>query len=189
MELPSPLPVVFAIWVFCFGEMIATSYQSEADRLGILWLASVKPRQLALGKFLAYLPLVLPAWGSAGIVIFLSGGSGVPALLVFLFTFLGAAAGIALCLAPAALSMNQVFYHSGSVYDMTMEQVPITLPSILSAVVLIGFLAGFCCLEIRIRGSTITPLASTAAILAGCGLLTVLAISAAALLLKRRYLL
>lgn len=187
ISLPSPLPVVFAIWVFCFGEMIATPYQSEADRLGILWLAAVKPEQLALGKFLAYLPLVLFAWGSAGIVISLSGWSGVPVLLAFLFTFLGVVSGIALSLVPAALSMNRVFYHSGSVYDMALEQVPITLASILSTIVLIGFLAGFCYLTIRIQSSEIAPMTSVAAIFAGCGLLTVLAILAAGFLLKRCY--
>ena len=185
--LPSPLPLVFLIWVFCFGEMIATAYQSEADRLGIFWLAAVKPGRLALGKFLAYLPLVIFVLASAGLYSFLFRLSGTETAFLLLLTFLASASSIALSLVPAALSMNKVFYHSGSVFDMTLEQVPVTLPGMLSTIVLIGYLAAFYCLSVLIPKSGIAPMASTAVILAGPLLLIAPAISAAAYLLEGHY--
>lgn len=186
LSLPSLLPVIFVIWVFCFGEMIATTYQSEADRLGILWLAAIRPGQLALGKFLAYLPLVLFAGGSAGIIIFPSAWDGARALLLFLFTILGTISSMALGLIPAAFSMNRVSYHSNSLFEMTLEQVPVTLPGILSAALTIGFLAGFCYLSIRVQ-SNMTALAAPAALFAGCMFLTVLSISITGYLVQRYY--
>ncbi len=186
-SLSSQLIVIFVIWVFCFGELIAAAYQSEADRVGILWLAAVKPGQLALGKFLAYLPLALFALGNAGIVIFVSGLRGAPALLLLLFTFMGAALCIAFSLAPAALSMNKVFYHSGSISDMTLEQVPIALPSMVSFIALIGFLAVYCYIIILIQNSGLALMPSVAGVLAGCGLFALLAIAITGSLLKHCY--
>jgi hypothetical protein len=188
-SLSSQLIVIFVIWVFCFGELIAAAYQSEADRLGILWLAAVKPGQLALGKFLAYLPLVLFALGSAGIVLLVSGVRGTPALLVLVFTFVGAASAIAFSLAPAALSMNKVFYHSGSVSDMAFEQVPIAFPSMVSFLVLVGFLAAYCYIIVYIQTSGVALMASVGGVLAGGGILAVLAIAVTGFLLKHCYLL
>lgn len=187
ISLSSQLIVIFVIWVFCFGELIAAAYQSEADRLGILWLAVIKPRHLALGKFLAYLPLVLFALGNAGIVVFVSGLRGVPALHVLLFTFIGAVAAIALSLSPAALSMNKVFYHSGSISDMTLEQVPIAFPSMLSFIALIGFLVAYCYLIILIQSGGMISLASVGCVLGGGVVLAVLAIAVTGSLLKCRY--
>ncbi len=185
--LPSPLITAYVIWVFCFGEMIATSYQSEADRLGVLWLAAVKPGQLALGKFLAYLPLVLFALGTAGIVVIAAGHQGASVLFVLLFTFVGAAAGIAFSLAPAAAAMNKVFYHSGSISDMALEQVPIALPGMLSFIALIGFLAAYCYIIILIQSSGAISLASVGGVFAGSVLLAVLMIAATSSLLKWCY--
>jgi hypothetical protein len=185
--LSAQLIAVFVIWVFCFGELIAASYQSEADRLGILWLAAVKPGQLALGKFLAYLPLTLFALGNAGIIIVVSGLRGAPALLLLLVTFIGAASCIAFSLAPASLSMNKVFYHSGTFMDMTMEQVPVTLTSMVSLFALIGFLVAYCYIIIMIQSGGMLSLVPVAGILAGSVLLVVLMIAITGLILKYRY--
>jgi hypothetical protein len=186
-SLPSQLIAVFVIWVFCFGELIAAAYQSEADRLGFLWLAAVKPGQLALGKFLAYLPLALFALGSAGIVVFVSGLRGMPVLLVLLFTFIGAVTSIAFSLAPAALSMNKVFYHSGSISDLVLEQVPAALPSMLSLIALIGFLVAYCYIIVLTQSGGMASLASVGGVLAGGGISAVLAIAVTGFLLKRCY--
>ncbi len=185
--LPSLLLPVFLIWVFCFGEMIATAYQSEADRLGVLWLAAVSPGRLALSKFLAYLPLVFFALGSAGLYSFLSRRSGQEMLLLLLSTFLGLSFSIALSLVPAALSMNKVFYHSGSVFDLTLEQVPVTLPAVLSTIVLIGSLTAFYYLTALIWNAGAALLVSLFAILTGSLLLIVTAITATSYLLRRHY--
>ena len=185
LSLPSLLPVIFVIWVFCFGEMIATTYQSEADRFGILWLAALPPGRLALGKLLAYLPLVLFAWGSAVFIIFSSARDGTGALFLWGFTFLGTITSIALGLIPAAFSMNRVSYHSISFFEMTLEQVPTTLPAVLSVILSIGFLAVFCCLSIRVQ-VMVTP-AAPAALLAGCALVTVLSICLTGYLIQRFY--
>jgi len=187
LSLPSPLIIIFALWVFCFGELIATAYQSEADRLGLLWLAAVKPGQLALAKFLAYLPLALFALGNAGIVVFVSGLRGEQVLFVFLFTFIGVVSAIALSLVPAALSMNKVFYRSGSISDMTLEQVPVTLPSIVSFFVLLGFLAAYCYIIVLMQGVGMISLASVASVLAGGVVSAVLAIAVTNFLLKGCY--
>lgn len=187
ISLPSPLITIFVIWVFCFGELIATAYQSEADRLGLLWLAAVKPGQLALGKFLAYLPLAMFALGNAGIVVFVSGLRGEPALFVFMFTFIGVVSAIVLSLVPAALSMNRVFYRSGSISDMTLEQVPVTLPSLVSFFVLLGFLAAYCYIIVLIQSGGMISLASVAGVLAGGVVSAVLAIAVTNFLLKGCY--
>ena len=185
--LPSLLLPVFLIWVFCFGEMIATAYQSEADRLGVLWLAAVSPGRLALSKFLAYLPLVFFALGSAGLYSFLTRRSGTEMLLLLLFTFLGSVSSIALSLLPAALSMNKIFFHSGSVFDLTLEQVPVTLPAVLSTIVLIGSLTAFYYLTAPVQNAGAALPTSLSAILAGSLLLTALAITATSHLLRRHY--
>lgn len=189
ISLPSQLIVVFVIWVFCFGELIAAAYQSEADRLGILWLAAVKPGQLALSKFLAYLPLALFALGTAGVVVLVSGLRGMPVLLVLLFTFIGAVTSIAFSLALAAAAMNKVFYHSGSISDMVLEQVPLAFPSMASFFALIGFLAAYCYIIVYIQTSGVALMASVGGVLAGGGMLAVLAIAVTGFLLKRCYLL
>lgn len=186
-SLSSQLIVIFVIWAFCFGELIAAAYQSEADRLGILWLAAVKPGQLALGKFLAYLPLTLFALGNAGIIIVVSGLRGAPALLLLLFTFIGAASCIAFSLAPASLSMNKVFYRSGTIMDMTLEQVPVALTSMVSLFALIGFLAAYCYIIILIQSGGMLSLVSVAGVFAGSVLLVVLMIAITGLILKYRY--
>ena len=185
--LPSLLIPVFLIWVFCCGEMIATAYQSEADRLGILWLAAVSPGRLALSKFLAYLPLVFFALGSAGLYSFLTRRSGTEMLLLLLFTFLGSVSSIALSLLPAALSMNKVYFHSGSVFDLTLEQVPMTLPAVLSTIVLIGSLTAFYYLTALIWNAGAALLVPLFAILTGSLLLIVSAITATSYLLRRYY--
>jgi hypothetical protein len=183
-SLSAQLIAVFVIWVFCFGELIAAAYQSEADRLGILWLAAVKPAHFAMGKFLAYLPLVLLALGNAGIVLLVSGVRGAPALLVLILAFVGAVTAMAFSLAPAALSMNKVFYHSGSVADMALEQVPLSFPSMAAFFALIGFLAAYCYIIVVNQNSGTAPLA---VILAGCGVLAAAAIAVTGPLLKRFY--
>lgn len=187
ISLPSQLIVVFVIWVFCFGELIAAAYQSEADRLGILWLAAVKPGQLALGKFLAYLPLAMFVLGTAGVVVFVSGLRGMPVLLVLLFTFIGAVTSIAFSLALAAAAMNKVFYHSGSISDMVLEQVPLAFPSMASFFALIGFLVAYCYIIVYIQTSGVASLASVGGVLAGGGISAVLAIAVTGFLLKRCY--
>lgn len=186
-SLPSLLILVFVVWVFCFGEVIASAYQSEADRLGILWLAAVKPGHLALGKFLAYLPLVLFALGTAGITLFVTGLRGAPVLPALYFILIGTASGIVIGLTPAAMAMNKVFYHSGSVSDMALEQAPVAFPSMLSFIALIGFLAAYCYIIVLIQSSGMASLASVAGVFAGCGLLAVLAIAVTGFLLKRCY--
>ena len=108
-------------------------------------------------------------------------------LLLLLSTSLGLAFSIALSLVPAALSMNKVFFHSGSVFDLTLEQVPVTLPAVLSTIVLIGSLTAFYCLTDLIWNAGAALPAPPAAILAGSLLLIAPAISATSYLLRRHY--
>jgi len=108
-------------------------------------------------------------------------------LFVFLFTFIGVVSAIALSLVPAALSMNKVFYRSGSISDMTLEQVPVTLPSMVSFIVLLGFLAAYCFMIVLMQSSGMISLASVASVLAGGVVSAVLAIAVTNFLLKGCY--
>ncbi|WP_075865462.1 hypothetical protein [Carboxydothermus islandicus] len=139
----SPLIPTFAIWYFCFGELIATAYQAEGRRIGLFWLAAISPGQLATGKFLAYLPLTFFAGVTAGLMNGVIGLKGPAALLSIIFSILGTTVGLALSLIPAGLTMNKVDYAGSSLTDMAMEQVPLTFYSFLSALLMGGILVAF----------------------------------------------
>ncbi|MDD4048388.1 MAG: hypothetical protein PHI90_06130 [Clostridia bacterium] len=137
----SPLILVFVIWYFCFGELIATAYQAETNRLGLLWMSAISPIQLALGKFLAYLPLAFIGTGIVGLMVFIFDLQGISTIISVVYTFVGLAVGLVLSLAFASLSMNKVNNHGNSITEMALEQVPLTLFSIISIIILGGFLA------------------------------------------------
>jgi ABC-type Fe3+-siderophore transport system permease subunit len=103
---------------------------------------------------------------------------------VLILAFVGVVTAMAFSLAPAALSMNKVFYHSGSDADMALEQVPLAFLSMVSLFALIGFLAAYCYIIMLSQSSGTAPLA---VILAGCGLLAAAAIAVTGFLLKRNY--
>ncbi|MEW5706281.1 MAG: hypothetical protein AB1743_05730 [Actinomycetota bacterium] len=190
-SLSSPVIAIFVIWYFCFGELIATTYQAEARRLGLLWLAAIPPRQLALGKFLAYLPSVFFAVGTAIPMIIIFGLKGGQALLTIISTVIGVAAGTALSLTLASLSMNIVNSQGNSITEMAFEQVPITFYSIGSMLLLGGFLAVFSAVgilansnQVTLQGYYLWPSIVVTILVIG-----VLAVVTTSYLLKRRYLL
>ena len=185
-SFPYPLITVFAIWFFCFGELVATAYQAEGRRLGLLWLAAVSPVQLALGKFLAYLPLALFAAGTAGVMIIVLGLQKASALLMIIFAFTGAAAGIALSLVPASLSMNAGDYRGGSITDMAFEQVPTKFWSICSTIILGGLMATFGIVILVNSEEIISPVAFWTGSIAG-SVLIIAAMATTVFLLKRRF--
>ncbi|NPV29749.1 MAG: hypothetical protein HPY58_08885 [Firmicutes bacterium] len=187
---PSPLIAVFAIWFFCFGELVATAYQAEGRRLGLLWLAAVSPGQLALGKFLAYLPLALFAAGTAGVMILIFSLQRASALPMIILAFTGTVAGIALSLAPASLSMNTVNYQGNSLTELAFEQVPTTFYSIASTIILGGLLAAFSIAPVFLKSTGMVPLFSAwIGAVAGSAIIGIAGIAAASYLLKRRFLL
>lgn len=141
--LSSPLILVFIIWYFCFGELIATAYQAEGNRLGLLWLAAISPKHLAVGKFLAYLPLVFFGIKTAWLIVLILGLKGQSAILTVIYTICGGALGLILALIPACLSMNKVNHQGNSITEMAFEQVPLTLFSIISIMLLGVILAIF----------------------------------------------
>jgi hypothetical protein len=174
-----PLIVVYVIWFFSFGELIATTYQAEGNRLGLLWLAAVSPGQLALGKVLAYFPLAFFAAGTTGVMIFIFGWHITSALLTIAFAFIGIVAGISLSLAPACLSMNTVNYQGNSITEMAFEQVPTTFWSILSTFILGGFIAIF--------GILTSLLHFWVSIVVGSSIIGIIGIAATGYLLKWRF--
>lgn len=188
-SFPYPLIVVFAIWFFCFGELVTTAYQAEGSRLGLLWLAAVSPGQLALGKFLAYLPLALFAAGTAGVMIVVFGLQRTSALPMIILAFTGTVAGIALSLVVASLSMNTVDYRGSSITEMAFEQVPTTFWSICSTIILGGFLAALGVAIPFNRNWIIPPAALWAGYIAGSALVVIAGTGATGYLLKRRFLL
>lgn len=189
-SLPSPVIAIFAIWYFCFGELIATAYQAEARRLGLLWLAAIPPRQLALGKFLAYLPLAFFVVGTAIPMIIIFDLKWELALFTIIFTITGVAADTALSLTLASLSMNIVNSQGNSITEMAFEQVPITFYSIGSMLLLGGFLAVFSAVGILANSNQVTlQIYLWPAIIVAILVIGVLAIAATSYLLKRRYLL
>ncbi|WP_155990780.1 hypothetical protein [Thermacetogenium phaeum] len=166
--------------------MVATAYQAEGRRLGLLWLAAVSPVQLALGKFLAYLPLALFAAGTAGVMIIVLGLQKASALLMIIFAFTGAAAGIALSLVPASLSMNAGDYRGGSITDMAFEQVPTKFWSICSTIILGGLMATFGIVILVNSEEIISPVAFWTGSIAG-SVLIIAAMATTVFLLKRRF--
>lgn len=135
-SLQFPLLLIYAIWFFCFGELISTAYQVETNRLGLLWLAAISPKQLALGKFLAYLPLAFFSAGTAGLLASFLGLGGRLGFLISFFSMASVITGMIISLAIGCLSMNKLNNQSSSIMEMAFEQVPLTLASIGSLVIL-----------------------------------------------------
>lgn len=135
-SLQFPLLLIYAIWFFCFGELISTAYQVETNRLGLLWLAAISPTQLALGKLLAYLPLAFFSVGTAGLIVSLLGLEERLIFLISFFSMTSVITGMTISLAIGCLSMNKLNNQSSSIIEMAFEQVPLTLASIGSLVIL-----------------------------------------------------
>lgn len=85
-----PLPGLFAIlsisglsllvWVFCFGELIATNWQNEIETRCLYWLAGQAKRKTLQVKILSYLPLIFCGLITAALFS-LKAGAGIQVMI------------------------------------------------------------------------------------------------------------
>lgn len=133
------LVITMIVWLFCFGELPATAWQTEGLQKSFYWLSGFKPSRLIAAKIVTFLPLMIfgvltPVF--LGFSIHLSFDvilqrSGLISLLVL--------AAIIIALAIACFGHNST---QQTIDNPIFEQVPLTLSSI--SAVCIEFL--FCCI-------------------------------------------
>lgn|GEM_PF-4464158 len=183
-SLPSPLLGVFLIWYFCFGELVTTTYQAESDRLAIWWLAAMPPKQMVLAKILAYSPLTILVALMTGVLV-VSAGLGTTLHIALSFT--GTLVGIAISLIPASLAMNTARPAGNSFTEMVLEQVPTTLSSLGSTMVLGGVLLLYVILDYLMGTSLIQSRMIVLIVVLLSLILMYLAIVISRLVIRRRY--